>query len=425
MTPPVSSPPRAADDRPQSSIGKTFNALKYYNYRLWFFGQGISLVGTWMQSTAQGYLIYSLTQSSAYLGYVGFINGLPSWIFTLFAGVIGDRLPRRNVLIITQFFLMVIAYALGGLVFFGVIQPWHILITAFLTGVANAFDAPTRQAFVVDMVEDRDDLPNAIALNSSMFNLGAMIGPSLGGLLYALVGPGWCFTLNGFSFIAVIIALFLMKLKPMTHSGTGKSKTNILSDIREGVRFVWNEKMVLTFTLGVGLVTLFGMSMMTLMPAWAVKVLGGDVRTNGLLISARGLGALAGALVLANLANRRIKGKLWTIGSLVFPLSIILFSFTHWLPLSMLALMLTGASVIFNVNTANALVQAYTPDPLRGRVMSIYVLVFFGSMPLGSLYLGSLATWIGEANAVLLNGVILAVMAVMVYWLMPQIRKLE
>jgi MFS family permease len=175
----------------------------------------------------------------------------------------------------------------------------------------------------------------------------------------------------------------------------------------------------------VGLFSLFGMSMMTLMPAWAVKVLNGDVTTNGLLVSARGLGALIGALAVAALASRRIKGVLWTVGSLVFPLSMIIFSFTKWLPLSMLALVITGATMILNVNNANAIVQAHSPDHLRGRVMSIYVLIFFGSAPIGSLYLGSLATWIGEANAVLASGIFLMVLSFLVYWRIPGIRKME
>jgi len=424
MTPPASSS-GLVSRRIKHSLGNTFSALKYPNYRLWFTGQAVSLIGTWMQSTAQGYLVYELTQSSAYLGYVGFINGLPSWIFTLFAGVIGDRMPRRKLLVITQVCLMLVAYALAVLVFLKIVQPWHILITAALSGIANAFDAPTRQAFVAELVEDRADMPNAIALNSSMFNLGALVGPSLGGLLYALVGPGWCFTLNGISFFGVLAALFLMKMKPDSIPLAAKQKRNYFADIREGFVFVWSEKIVLALIACVGLVTLFGISMMTIMPAWAVEVLGGDVTTNGLLVSSRGLGALIGALVVATLVNRRIKGSLWTIGSLTLPLSIIIFSFTKWLPLSMLALVLTGISVILNVNNANALVQTRIPDHLRSRVMSIYVLVFFGSSPIGALYLGALSTWIGEANAVLVNGVLLLVLALLVYWRIPAIRKLE
>ena len=192
---------------------KTFTALKYPNYKLWFWGQMTSLFGTWMQITALSYLTFELTHSPAYLGYVGFANGIPTWLFMLYAGVVADRMSRRRLMIITQTAMMILAFILAALSFLGHIQPWHIVLLAFGLGVANAFDAPARQAFVVELVE-REDLGNAIALNSTMFNLGAAIGPAIAGVVYAALGPGWCFTINGASFIAVISALLMMRLKP-------------------------------------------------------------------------------------------------------------------------------------------------------------------------------------------------------------------
>jgi MFS family permease len=210
----IQSGDEAARARRRVSARGTFAALQYPNYRLWFIGQMISLVGTWMQGTAQGYLVYELTRSPAYLGYVGFAAGVPSWLFMLYGGVIADRMSRRTLLVITQTCMMLLAFLLAGLTFTGRVQPWHIIVLAFLLGTANAFDAPARQAFVLEMV-DRQHLTNAIALNSTMFNLGTAIGPAMAGITYSLFGPAWCFTINAFSFLAVIAALLLMKLKPV------------------------------------------------------------------------------------------------------------------------------------------------------------------------------------------------------------------
>src|SRR5512143_874143 len=221
---------RAAGAVSQFSLRDTFISLKYPNYRLWFFGQLVSLVGTWTQTTAQGYLIYQLTKSPEFLGYASFANGLPSWLFTLYAGAIADRVPRRTLMVITQSSMLVLAFILAGLTFTNTIQWWHILVLTFLLGISNAFDAPARQAFVLEMVE-REDMTNAIALNSTMFTSALVLGPAFGGLVYVWVGPRWCFTMNGISFIAVIIALLLMKLRPFVPA---QSKGDALADVREG-----------------------------------------------------------------------------------------------------------------------------------------------------------------------------------------------
>lgn len=399
---------------------QTFASLQYPNYRLWFIGQLVSLIGTWTQSTAQGYLMFELTQSSAYLGYVGFASGLPTWIFTLYAGAIADRLPRRTMLLITQSAMMALATILAILSLTGAVRPWHIIGLAFLLGICNAFDAPARQAFVAELVE-RDSLTNAIALNSAMFTSAIVVGPAVGGLIYAALGPGWCFAINAASFLAVIIALSLMHLAPVERRTKTTAK---LSDIHEGIKFVLSNPTVRMLISNLGITSLLGLGMITLVPAWAVKVLGGDARTNGWLLSMRGLGSLGAALTIASLGQARFRGKLWTLGSFGLPLAMLFFSFVKWLPLSLLGMLGVGWSFIALNNTTNALVQTNLPDELRGRVMSIYILVFFGAMPLGSLIAGNFATLLGEPRTVRLSAIILLLFASWVYWRRPAMRAL-
>jgi MFS family permease len=381
----------------------------------------ISLAGTWMQSTAQGYLIYQLTNSPAYLGVVGFVGGLPSWLFMLFGGVIADRLPRRMLLVITQAAMMVLALVLAALTFTGVVRPWHIIVLAFLLGVANAFDAPARVSFITELVS-REDMTNGIALNSTMFNIATIAGPALAGLTYASVGPAWCFALNGLSFIAIIIGLILMRVKPVV--ATPRQK-NIWSELAVGLRFVGANKLVLSLTGAVGMVGIFGMGMMTLLPAWARDVLHGDVTTNGWLVSARGIGALVSALMLASLGKMKIRGKLWTVGSFLLPILLFAFAWVRWLPLSLFMLAIIGWSYMVIINGSNAMVQSQVPDELRGRVMSVYTLVFFGSMPLGSLLAGAVAEKLTEPTTVMLGAGMLLVFAVAVWMFLPRIRQQE
>ena len=398
----------------------TFTALKYRNYRLWFIGQTISLLGTWMQATAQGFLVFQLTQSPVYLGYVGFAYGLPTWIFMLYAGVIADRIPRRNILIWTQSTMMIFAFVLAVLTFTHLVQPWHIIVLAFCLGIANAFDAPSRQAFVNELV-NREDLTNAIALNATMFNTGTAIGPAVAGITYALFGPAWCFTINGISFIAVIIALLMMKMKDVkAYVDNGRSS---FADLKEGIKYVLKHKIIRTLILLVGIISLFGISFATLMPAWAVKILHGDATTNGLLQSFRGIGALISALTIASLGRFKFKGKLLTAGTFVFPVMLLAFSFTRLLPLSLLVLITIGFSLIMVFNIANSLVQTLVDNNLRGRVMGVYTFVFFGFMPLGSLTMGTLAQAFGEPEAILIGAVITFICALLIYLTVPQLRK--
>lgn len=404
-----------------AGITQTFAALQYPNFRLWFFGQMVSMMGTWMQSTAQAYLIYELTNSPAWLGYVAFASGLPSWLFMLFAGALIDRISRRKVLIIVQNCMMLLAFILAALMFTGLVQAWHILILAFLLGVCNAFDAPARHAFVLEMV-DRKHLTNAIALNSMMFNTATVIGPAVGGLVYAWVGPGWCFTINGISFLAVIAALLLMRLQPEPPKAVNG---DAISQIFEGLEYIQENPLVRTLIINVFVISVFGFGMVTLLPAWAKDILGGNETLFGLILSARGLGALVGAFSLAALARYHIRGRLYTVGGFIFPVLMIAFAFIRTVPVALLMLVGIGIGFMLLVNTSNALVQTSIPDNLRGRVMSVFTLLFFGGMPLGSAVTGNVAEYLDATTAVVINAVILLVFFVVMFVRQPDLRRLE
>jgi MFS family permease len=405
---------------PDQHFGGMFAALRHRNYRLWFMGQMISLVGTWMQIAAKGFLVFQLTHSAAYLGYVGFASGLPSWLFMLFGGVFADRFPRRKLLIATQSAMMVLAFVLAALTFTDVVRPWHVIIMAFGVGIANAFDAPARHSFVLEMV-DREDLTNAIALNATMFNLGILIGPAAAGLIYAALGAGWCFALNGVSFVAVIAALAKMHLKPFVAKS---EKTAPFDDFMEGIRYVLSHKMIQTLLCIAAVMSLFGTIYMTLIPAWAVRVLAGDATTNGWLLSARGLGALSGGVMIASLGRFKLKGRLLTLGMFFLPVMLIAFSCARWLPLSLIALIGIGWSFMVLFNTLNALIQTLVVDELRGRVVSIYTMCIFALMPLGALLAGWVAEAIGEPITVFLSAIISLAFAILVIIRVPLLHRL-
>ncbi len=371
--------------------------------------------------TAQGYLIFQLTHSPAYLGYLTFVAGIPVWMFMVYAGVIADRASRRTVLVITQTYMMILAFILAMLTFTDFVQPWQIMILAFGLGLGNAFDAPARQAIVFELVE-REDLANAIALNSAMFNSAMAVGPAVSGVTYALLGPAWCFTINGLTFIAVIIALLLMKLKPRDVPLRG---TSTLSELKEGFQYVISHPVIRTIIILVAMTSMFGFSFVTLIPAWAVRILGGNETTNGLLYSARGIGALIGALGIASLGRFTFKGKLLTVGMFVFPLGLLIFTWVRWLPLSLLTLAGVGAALILVVNLANALVQILLPDQLRGRVMGIYTFTFLGIMPIGGLLAGAIAEHLGGPITIAFSSLILLGFATIVWIGVPKLRTLE
>jgi MFS family permease len=398
---------------------QAFTALKYPNYRLWFWSQIVSLFGMWMESTALGFLVFELTKSPAYLGLVGFMTGIPTWLFMLYAGVIADRMPRRTLLMITQTAMMLLAFAVAALTFLHWIQPWHILIMAFLLGTANAFEAPARMSFVLEMV-GAEDMTNAIALNSAMFNTAMAIGPMAGGLTYAFFGPAWCFAINGLSFIAVIAALRRMKLEPFVPK---IHRTSAVADLKEGLAYVAAQPLVRTIIGLIGVVGLFGVSFVALFPAWAVDVLHGDARTNGYLQSARGFGALTAALLIASLGRFRFRGKLLTLGTFGLPVMTAAFALTRWMPLSLIFIFASGLSNILIFNLSNALVQTHSPNALRGRIMSVYTLVFFGLAPLGVLAVGLAAERIGQqATMLIAMGVMLAAATALAVF-MPHLRR--
>ncbi len=399
-------------------FNETFAALQHPNYRLWFMGQLVSLVGTWMQSTAQGFLVFQITHSPAFLGYVSFAAGIPFWIFTLYGGVIADRISKRKLLIITQSAMMILAVILAILTFTNLVQAWHVIVLSFFLGVANAFDAPARQSFVVELI-DRKDMTNAIALNATMFNLGVVIGPAVAGMVYAWLGPAWCFTINAISFIAVIIALGLMKLDnhPII------LLQSPIEQLKEGFKAAFSNKTIRLLLTNLLVVGTFGFGVLVLIPAWAVNVLHGDVTTNGLLFSARGLGSLLGGLMIATIGSRGFRGKIWTVGSFVLPVAMLVFGTATHVPFSLFMIAIIGWSIISVVNVSNALIQANASDEMRGRVMSFYTLIFIGGQTLGGLLTGVLAEKINEPFVVYLSAGMLALTAILTYVLKPFLRN--
>ena len=405
--------------RERFSWKHTFAALKYPNYKLWFIGQIISLFGTWMQTTAEGFLIFELTHSPLYLGYVGFATGIPSWFFMFYGGVVADRLPRRTVIVATQTAMMLLALILAVLTFTHTVQAWHIIALAFVLGIANAFDAPARQAFLLELV-DKENIVNAIALNSTMFNSARVLGPAVAGVVYAMFGPAWCFTFNGISFIGVIIALKKMEFK---NTYTIAKTKSAFADVKEGLHYAITQPMIRTLIILVAVINLFGISFVTLIPAWAVTVLHGDATTNGIMQSARGIGVLATALFIATLGSSKYTYRLLTFGIFSFPVVLLLFASVHWLPASLLALVGTGGAIILIFNLSNAIIQNLVSDSLRGRVMSVYTFTSFGFLPIGALFIGVLADHLGEPLAVSICAGITLIFSILAWLYIHKIEK--
>jgi len=385
------------------SLGRAagaFRALKHRNFQLFFGGQIISLVGTWMQTVAQAWLIYRLTGSGALLGWLGFVGQFPIFLLSPLAGLVADRWLRRRVVIATQTASMLLAFILAALTMTHHIHVWEIIILATLLGVVNAFDVPARQSFLIEMV-GREDLLNAIALNSSMFNLARVAGPAIAGILVAVVGEGWCFLLNGISYLAVIAGLFMMRIKK---SYPGHDGTDPLEKLREGFRFARHTKPVRALLELVSIVSFMALPFTVLMPIFAVKILHGGASAYGTLMGAVGVGAMFGALVLATRQELRGLGKFVAFSSTGLGFSLILFSTSHWYWVSFTILVLSGFTMMMQFTATNTLIQAMVPDQLRGRVMSIYSMLFLGMSPLGSLLAGWLADRIGAPVTVAIGG---------------------
>ncbi|GAC1392600.1 MAG: MFS transporter [Ktedonobacteraceae bacterium] len=400
---------------------RTFSALRHRNFRLFWIGQLISLTGTWMQTTGQAWLVLQLTHSAWLLGLVGALQFLPVMLLALFGGVIADRVPKRKLLLFTQSFATVQAIILWLLVVTGTVQLWHILVLALMLGITNALDMPTRQAFVVEMV-GREDLPNAVALNSSLFNMARILGPGLGGLLIAWLGVTPLFLLNAISFIPVLIGLVLINpsqlhslVKPAM-AGTIVQRQSTMQSLREGLSYVAKTPSALLIITVIGMVSLFGINFNVVLPLFATDVLHAGPVGFGLISSAIGLGALVSALWLA-WGNKTPSIQQMLLGAIIFSVLEAGFALSHLYALSLVLIAAVGfAQIIFSA-TANTTLQTVTPDRLRGRVMSVYMLVFAGSVPLGNLFTGGLAHLFGAPIA-LLVGAGLSFAAALAGWIL-------
>ena len=393
----------------------TFSALRHRNYQLFFWGQLVSLIGTWMQTVAQNWLVYELTKSALALGFINFLSAIPITFLTLPAGAIADRHSKRHILIGTQTASMLLAFVLAALVFFHAVQIWHIAVLSLLLGITNAFDIPTRQSFVVDMAS-KDDLMNAIALNSSMFNGARVFGPALAGVLIASIGTAGCFFLNGISFLAVIAAYIAMRLPAAAPINPSRS---IWHATGEALRYVANDRIICAVMALVSITSLFGWSYSVLMPIFAGDVLNIGAKGYGYLLAANGVGAFLGAIALASLGNHPHWRRLIFGGLSGFCATLAVFALSRNPWLSAAALAGVGGFMIIFFATANTSVQLRTPDELRGRVMGIYALAFLGLNPFGSMLAGSLAHATSVSIATVLGAVVCAVAALVVARLVP------
>ena len=388
----------APTDRPASlgsKLGSGFRALRHRNYRLFFGGQLISLIGTWMQTVAQSWLVLQLGGKDAdlLLGLTSALQFAPLLLFSLIGGSLADRLPKRNVLIVTQSLMLVLAGILGVLVTFGVVQVWHVMVLAALLGTVNAVDMPTRQSFVVELV-GKEDLMNSIALNSSVFNAARIVGPGIAGLLIATVGVAGCFYLNAVSYLAVIGALFMMRGPYFTNArrtaARGWEQEGGLRSTLRGLRYIRNTPVVFAMILLVGAVGTFGMNFGVWMPVMARDVLHVDAGGYGLMMSSMGIGSLVAALTLAYSA-RQVRRGVVVGAAAAFGAILLVFAGSEWFPVSIALLILLGVAMVAFSAMANTTVQLLVPDELRGRVMAVYMMVFAGTTPIGALLAGSLA----------------------------------
>ncbi|MCS6954080.1 MAG: MFS transporter [Bryobacterales bacterium] len=382
-------------------LGYIFRTLRHREFRLFLAGQFVSLIGMWMQNMAQSWLVYRLTGSSLLLGATGFAGQLPVLFLAPLGGAVADRFERRRIVLAAQVAMMLLAFALAALTLGGWVQIWQVILLATLQGVAAAFDVPARQSLFAELV-GREDLMNAIALNSSMFNSARVVGPAIAGLIVARVGEGWCFLLNGLSYLAVISALLAIRSKRVD---VVKEPAPASAVIIEGFRFAWQTRPVRALLLLVGAVSLLGSSYSVLMPVFAGSVLGGGARGLGLLMGASGAGALAGALTVAG--RRGVKGLgRWVAASCAgFGVAVAFFAQSRSYWLSATLVFAAGCALMLQMASSKTLIQVMTPDVLRGRVMALYSMMLLGMAPLGSLAAGVLAQSLGAPTAVTLGGI--------------------
>ena len=393
-------------------------AFRHRNYRLFFGGQLVSLTGTWMQSVAESWLVFRLTGSSALLGVSSFASLAPVFLFATVGGTVADRVNRHRIIVATQSASMVLPLVLAALTLTHTVRVWHVFVLAGILGVVNAFDIPARQSFLVEMV-GREDLMNAIALNSSMVNGARVVGPAIAGLLVAAVGEGWCFLLNGLSYIAVIAGLLMMDVPPRPRRAADRSA---LRDTVEGFRFVARTAPIRALLVLLGVISFSGMPYSVLMPVFAESVLHGGPRGLGLLMGAAGLGALGGALSLVRRSGVRGLGRWVAAASASFGAALIAFSLSRAFWLSALLLIPVGAAMMVEMASSNTLIQAMVPNELRGRVMAVYSMMFMGMAPFGALFAGWIAGRVGAPRTVAFGGVVCLVAAGVFALRLPVLR---
>lgn len=395
-------------------------AFRHRNYRLFFAGQGVSVTGTWLTRVATAWLIYRLTGSKFLLGVVGFSGQIPVFLLAPFAGVLIDRWNRRRVLVVTQALFMLLSLCLAILALSGVVQVWHIIVISLCQGLVYSFDTPARQSFVVEMLEDRSDLSNAIALNSSMFNGARLVGPAVAGILIAKFGEGICFLCDGLSYLAVIASLVAMRVAPPP---TTTSHNHVLEGLREGCRYALGFTPIRSLLLLLALASFMGMPYSILLPVFATRILHGNADTLGFLTSAAGLGALAGAIYMAMRKTVLGLGRWIAIASAIFGVGLCGFSLSHNLVLSLFFLLLIGFGMMVQIASCNTVLQTIVEDDKRGRVMSLYTVAFLGVAPFGSLLAGAVATLIGAPYTVLIGGIVCIAGALVFARHLPTVRR--
>lgn len=383
------------------AIRATFRALQYRNFRLFFAGQSISLIGTWMQSIAMSWLVYRLTGSALLLGVVAFAAQIPTFILSPFFGVVADRYNRHRIIILTQTLSMLQAFTLAVLTLTGNIAVWHILALGVFLGCINSLDIPARQSFLIEMVEKKEVLGNAIALNSAMFNAARLIGPTVAGILVAVVGEGICFLINAISFIAVIAGLLLMKLNSKKPAPKG---LNVFGELKEGVRYAFGSLQIKSILSLLAVISMMGMSYVVLMPIFAKEVHHGGAHTLGFLMATVGVGALIATLYLASRKDPLKLEKIIPSSAVIFATGLIFFALSRVFWFSLLMLVVTGFGFMVTTASCNTVIQTVVEDDKRGRIMSLYTMAFMGTAPIGSLLAGALASALNASNAIILGG---------------------
>lgn len=386
-----------------STLSNIFSSLRSRNYRIYFMGQGVSLIGTWMQSIAISWLIYRLSGSVFYLGLIGFTNHIPTFVLAPFTGVLTDRHNKLRIMTVCQVFFMLQSFALAMLVLFNIVEIWHIITLSLVFGLISAFEAPSRQALVIELIDDPKNLGNAIALNSALFNAGRLIGPAIGGILIAAVGEGFSFLINTVTYFAVITALLLVRLPRRPKAAKA---IHFISSFAEGVRYTFQSLPIRTLIISLALLSLFGFPFIVLLPAYAKEILFGDSETLGFLMSGLGAGALTGALIMAARKTITGLGKIITTNIVLLGVAIILAAFSKSLILSLVIFYFGGLSMILALASINTMIQTIADEDKRGRVMSFYAMALMGTLPIGNLITGSIASGIGISNTLLIGGII-------------------